>query len=79
MAKRGRKRKDVKRLRGVDAFREFEPWMFSAKWVEETKAFWAPCYGRSLSDCEARDLLANACNVYLLLISANKRSDKDSD
>jgi hypothetical protein len=79
VAKRERKRKDVKRLRDVDAFRGFEPWMFPVNLVEETRAFREPYYGRSLSDCEARDLLANACNICFLIIAANKHSDRDTD
>lgn len=79
MAKRGRKREGVKRLRAADTFPDVSPSTFSAASVDETKALWEPYYGRSLTDDEAREILANASNFVRALMEAAKKPDDSGD
>lgn len=79
MAKRGRKREGIKRLGNADTLPDASPSSFSAALVDETKALWEPYYGRSLTDDEARELLANASNFFRALIGASKKQDHKAD
>ena len=69
----GTRDRPAERALDMDSYIAAKPSNFSAALVEETKILWQPCYGRPLSDLEARELLANVCNVFHLLVIARSQ------